>query len=354
MTDGVPARGSLRSRGAAAVSTYTLRPITSVIPPERAWGLWLSRQIIARIMGTFGPSLAGTRVEPVDERLPDGRRAKGEWVYGPRTPTSETECSSTVTNPMGAGSSRERARSSTVTEAIYYVHGSGYAVCSPKTHRRLTSWLSSLTGLPVFSVDYRLAPRHRFPTAADDVRAGWDWLVNTCGVPPNQIVIAGDSAGGHLSVDLLLQPEIAANHPAAQVLFSPLYDLTFALSLARERIRPDPATRTANAVRLVGLYHSGVDLTHQRLTLDVAGGPALPPTLIQAGGAEMLQEDARQLADDIQTAGGRCELQIWPHQVHVFQALPRMTPEAAKAMAYVARFIAHALQDARIPAEEAR
>ncbi|MDM3975176.1 alpha/beta hydrolase [Mycobacterium marseillense] len=334
MTDGVPARGSLRSRGAAAVSAYTLRPITSVIPPERAWGLWLSRQIIARIMGTFGPSLAGTRVEPVDTRLPDGRRVKGEWVYGPRTPTSEAE------------------RSSTTVGAIYYVHGSGYAVCSPKTHRRLTSWLSSLTGLPVFCVDYRLAPRHRFPTAADDVRAGWDWLVTACGVPPKQVVIAGDSAGGHLSVDLLLQPGI--EHPAAQVLFSPLYDLTFALALARERIRPDPATSAANAVRLVGLYHSGVELTHQRLTLDVAGGPALPPTLIQAGGAEMLQEDARQLAADIQTAGGRCELQVWPHQVHVFQALPRMTPEAAKAMAYVARFIAHTLQDARTLAEEAR
>lgn len=334
MTDGVPARGSLRSRGAAAVSAYTLRPITSVIPPERAWGLWLSRQIVARIMGTFGPSLAGTRVESVDTRLPDGRRVKGEWVYGPRTPTSEAE------------------RSSISEGAIYYVHGSGYAVCSPKTHRRLTSWLSSLTGLPMFCIDYRLAPKHRFPTAADDVRAGWDWLVNACGVPPKRIVIAGDSAGGHLSVDLLLQSGV--EHSAAMVLFSPLYDLTFELALARERIRPDPATSATNAVRLVGLYHSGVDLAHQRLTLDVAGGPALPPTLIQAGGAEMLQEDARQLAADIQSAGGRCELQIWPHQVHVFQALPRMTPEAAKAMAYVARFIAHALQDARALAEEAR
>ncbi|ASL08746.1 alpha/beta hydrolase [Mycobacterium intracellulare] len=334
MTGGVPARGSLRSRGAAAISGYTLRPITSVIPPERAWGLWLSRQIIARIMGTFGPSLAGTRVEPVDTRLPDGRRVKGEWVYGPRTPTSDTE------------------RSSTTAGAIYYVHGSGYAVCSPKTHRRLTSWLSSLTGLPVFCIDYRLAPKHRFPTAADDVRAGWDWLVDTCGLQPKHIVIAGDSAGGHLSVDLLLQPGV--EHPAAMVLFSPLYDLSFELALARERIRPDPATSAANAVRLVGLYHSGVDLTHQRLTLDVAGGPALPPTLIQAGGAEMLQEDARQLAADIRTAGGRCELQIWPHQVHVFQALPRMTPEAAKAMAYVARFIAHAVQDARAVTEGAR
>ena len=334
MTDGVPARGSLRSRGAAAVSAYTLRPVTGRIPPERARGLWLSHQIIARIMGTFGPSLAGTRVEHLDTRLPDGRRVRGEWVFGPRTPTSETP------------------RSPSTVGAIYYVHGSGYAVCSPKTHRRFTSWLSSLTGLPVFSIDYRLAPRHRFPTAANDVRAGWDWLVQTRGVSPKQIVVAGDSAGGHLAVDMMLQPEVAANHPAALALFSPLYDITFALCVAREQIRRDPAVRAADAARLVGMYHAGVDAAHQRLTLNVAGGPPFPPTLIQAGGAEMLQDDARQLAADIQTAGGRCELQIWPHQVHVFQALPRMTPEAAKAVAYVARFIAHALQDAHATAQE--
>jgi acetyl esterase/lipase len=296
--------------------------------------LWLSRQIIARIMGTFGPSLAGTRVEHLDTRLPDGRRVKGEWVFGPRTPTSEAP------------------RSPSTVGAIYYVHGSGYAVCSPKTHRRFTSWLSSSTGLPVFSIDYRLAPRHRFPTAADDVRAGWDWLVQTRGVSPKQIVVAGDSAGGHLAVDMMLQPEVAANHPAALALFSPLYDITFTLCVAREQIRRDPAVRAADAARLVGMYHAGVDPAHQRLTLNVAGGPPFPPTLIQAGGAEMLQDDARQLAADIQTAGGRCELQIWPHQVHVFQALPRMTPEAAKAVAYVARFIAHALQDARATTQE--
>ncbi|BBZ40489.1 alpha/beta hydrolase [Mycobacterium conspicuum] len=335
MDDVVPARGSLRSRAAAAVSALTVRPITGLIPPERAWGIWLSRQIVARIMGTLGPSLAGTRVEQVDTKQPDGRRVKGEWVYGPRTPTSGIP------------------RSSTSAGVIYYVHGSGFAVCSAKTHRRLTSWLSSLTGLPVFSLDYRLAPRYRFPAAADDVRAGWDWLVSTCGISPKRLVIAGDSAGGHLSVDLLLQREVAANPPAAQVLFSPLYDLSFALCLERERLGRDPAGSAAGAMRLVGLYQDGVDPAHHRLKLNVAGGPPLPPTLIQAGGAEMLQDDARQLDADIRTAGGRCELQIWPHQVHVFQALPRMTPEAAKAMAYVARFIAHALQDARALAEEA-
>lgn len=335
MTDGVPARGSLRSRGAAAVSARTLRPLAGMLPPERAWGLWLSRQIIAKVMGTFGPSLAGTRVESVDTTLPDGRRVKGEWVYGPRTPTSEAP------------------RSSTDAGVIYYVHGSGFAVCSPKTHRRLTSWLSALTGLPVFCIDYRLAPRYRFPTAAEDVRAGWDWLVASRGISPKGLVVAGDSAGGHLAVDMLLQPEVVGSHPGALVLLSPLYDLTFSLSLARERMRRDPAIRAADAARLVGLYHAGVAPTHQRLKLNVAGGPPLPPTLIQVGGAEMLQDDARHLAADIQTAGGRCELQVWPHQVHVFQALPRMTPEAAQAMAYVARFIAHSLQDARAIAEGA-
>ena len=64
----------------------------------------------------------------------------------------------------------------------------------------------ALTGLPVFVVDYRLAPRHRFPTAADDVRTGWDWLTDQHGLAPERMIIAGDSAGGHLAVDLLLQP----------------------------------------------------------------------------------------------------------------------------------------------------
>ena len=106
----------------------------------------------------------------------------------------------------------------------------------------------------------------------------------------------------------------------------------------------DPAVRAATLARLVALYHVGVDPAHHRLKLDVAGGPPLPPTLIQAGSAEMLEADARQLAAEIRTAGGSCELQVWPDQMHVFQSLPRLSPEAPKAMAYAAQFIAAALQ----------
>jgi epsilon-lactone hydrolase len=317
-------RGSLRSRAAAAVSSLTLRQIAAAIPSESAWGVWLSRQIIARVMDTFGPSLTGTHVVPVDTRTSDGRRVVGEWVYGVGVPRDRTHA------------------------AIYFVHGSGYVLCSPRTHRRLTSWLSQQTGFPVFSVDYRLAPKYRFPTAADDVRSGWDWLIGDYGLAPERTVIAGDSAGGHLSVDLLLQPDVV--HPAGVVLLSAALDLTFTLARTRERLRSDPAIRSHDAIRLVELYCAGIDSNHPRLKLDVATGRTLPPTLIQAGGAEMLAADAIALADHIQAAGGQCELQIWPDQVHVFQALPRISPEARPAMRHIAGFIAHVLRDTRTKA----
>ena len=315
-------RGSWQSRSAAALSSLTLRQISAALPPGQPWGLWASRQIVARLMDAFGPSLAGTRVEQVDVRTADGHRLRGEWVWG------------------------RGVSGDTTTATVYFVHGSGYALCSTRTHRRLASWLSRLTGLPVFSVDYRLAPRHRFPTAAEDVRRGWDWLTEHCEIAPERIVVAGDSAGGHLSVDLLLQPDI--RHPAALVLLSPLIDLTFTLARSREHTRPDPNISSHNDFRLVRLYCHGVETDHPRLALDVATGRILPPTLIQAGGAEMLAADAIALAEDLRAAGSRCELQIWPDQVHVFQALPRMSPEAAPAMRTIAAFITDALRDADI------
>ena len=82
----MPVRGSMRSRGAAAFSTVTLRQISAVLPPERAWGLWMARQIVARVMDAFGPPLAGTLVEQVDARMPDGRRVVGEWVRAAGVP----------------------------------------------------------------------------------------------------------------------------------------------------------------------------------------------------------------------------------------------------------------------------
>jgi acetyl esterase/lipase len=125
-------------------------------------------------------------------------------------------------------------------------------------------------------------------------------------------------------------------------------DLTLTLARTHERLHRDPAIRSRDALRLLELYSAGIDSSHPRLKLNVAAGRTLPPTLIQAGGAEMLAADAFALADGIRSAGGACELEVWPDQVHVFQALPRLTPEARPAMSRITAFIAQVLRDKTI------
>lgn len=288
------------------------RPITPLIPLNR-WGVAVSRAIVAVVLALFSPRLHGTRIVAVDERRVTGERVKGEWVRAGTT-------------------TREDA-------VILYVHGSGFVVCSPRTHRGITSRLSSYTGLAVFSCDYRLAPRHRFPTAADDVAAAFSWLLDQ-GYPPEKIVIAGDSAGGHLAMDLTLElGRRSLAPPAALALLSPVYDTSFTLAAAQEEIAPDPVIGAASAAKLLGLYTDGIDPAHERLKLATTAAKDLPPVLIHAGGAEMLAADARALAADLRATGGRCELKVFPGQLHVFQALLRLVPEADPALHEIADFV---------------
>jgi len=229
--------------------------------------------------------------------------------------------------------------------AGFYVHGSAFVLCSTATHRKLVARLSEATGLPFFVVDYRLAPRHRFPTAAEDVEAGYRWLLAQ-GYAGSDIVIGADSAGGHLTCDMLLaHVRDAAFQPAAVVLFSPLIDLTMALAKRQEKTRRDPAMSADAAARMVGLYTHGQDPLHVRLRLRFADARLLPPVLIQAGGFEMLSADARYLHAELQKAGGRSTLEIWPGMVHVFHALPRVAPEAVSALRRAAAFLDGHLAD---------
>lgn len=298
-----------RSGMAAALTSLTLRPLSAVIPANRT-GIRLSRRIVAGGLAAFGPPLRGSQIDPVDPG------PRGEWVRGPGV--------------VGGGES---------AAAVLYIHGSGYALCSARTHRGLTTRVSAGTGLPVFACDYRLAPRHRFPSAADDVRAAYDWLADQ--FDPARILFAGDSAGGHLAVDLTLQLLREGRvPPAALALFSPLFDATFALAAERERLQRDPMISAAAAARLVGLYAEGADPQSPRLRLSAADVTEFPPTLIQAGGREMLAADAIELARMLRAAGSDCELDIVRGQMHVFQALPRLSPEARPALDRACGFLA--------------
>ncbi|ADG80095.1 Alpha/beta hydrolase fold-3 domain protein OS=Tsukamurella paurometabola (strain ATCC 8368 / DSM/ CCUG 35730 / CIP 100753 / JCM 10117 / KCTC 9821 / NBRC 16120 / NCIMB 702349 / NCTC 13040) OX=521096 GN=Tpau_3516 PE=4 SV=1 [Tsukamurella paurometabola] len=304
----VPSRATRRSALTAVATRYGLGVVSGLIPMNQS-GVWVARGLVAAIMGALGSSPRGTRATAV--RTPT---VPGDWVLGP-----------------GVRFGRR---------AVYYIHGSAYAICSARTHRSLAARLSAVTGLPVFVVDYRLAPEHPFPAAADDIAAGFDWLL-TQGYAAGDIVLAGDSAGGHLAVDLVVQrAREEASQPAAVALFSPLIDLTFGLAAEQERTRRDPAITAAAARRLVDLYTAGIPDDHPRLRLDLAFADRLPPFLIQAGGAEMLSADARYLDRELRENGGTSTLEIWPGLMHVFQALPRLTPEADNALLRVRDFLA--------------
>lgn len=311
----VPTRAPLRAVVAAAATRWTLRNLNNAIPMNGP-GVRFGRALIATIMGTLGSMPAGTRVIPVHDA-----GVRGEWVLGP-----------------GVEFGRQ---------AGYYVHGSAYVICSARTHRKLVARLSQATGLPMFSVDYRLAPEFRFPAAADDVEAGYRWLLAQ-GHAASDIVIGADSAGGHLTCDMLLahadEPDF---QPAGVVLFSPLIDLTLGLAAQQEKVRTDPAISAVAARRMVGLYTQGQDQGNVRLRLDFDRADRLPPVLTQVGGFEMLSADARYLDAEIRRAGGVSTLEVWPGMVHVFQALPRLAPEAKSALRRAAAFIAGVYADQR-------
>ncbi|MGV0773139.1 alpha/beta hydrolase [Mycobacterium syngnathidarum] len=311
----VPSGRSLRAVVAAATTRWTLGCLTSAIPMNRP-GVWFSRGLIATIMGTLGSMPDGTRIIPVSQP-----GVRGEWVIGPGVKFG--------------------------TRAGYYIHGSAYVICSAQTHRKLVAQLSAATGLPFFSVDYRLAPEHRFPAAADDVEAGYRWLLAQ-GYAASDIVIGADSAGGHLACDLLLQhADEPGFQPAAVALFSPLIDLTMELALQQEQVRRDPAMSAGAARQLVGLYTAGQDQDHPRLRLDFEKADRLPPMLVQVGEFEMLSADARYLDAEVNQAGGASTLEVWPAMVHVFQALPRLAPEARSALRRAAGFLISVLADDR-------
>lgn len=312
----LPRPPSARARFARSATRLTVRPLEHLIP-EGELGVAITRRVLATLMAGAGQVAYDVEVTPVDSLTERYGRIKGEWARPP------------AARPGGV---------------VLYIHGSGYNLCSTKTHRPLVTQLARATRLAVFSTAYRLAPKHVFPAAADDVERAYDWLLDQ-GWRADQIVVAGDSAGGHLTLDLALQLRRTGRElPAGLVMFSPLADPTFELCRLREQARPDAMISADGARRLVAHYLGDADPAHPRLTHVVADGEVLPPTLIQAGGAEMLAADARHIASMLAAAGTEVSLEIWPGQMHVFQAAPRAVPEAHQALRRAARFMVSALE----------
>ncbi len=244
---------------------------------------------------------------------------RGEWVRGPD-----------VATPRDPSSAR----------IIYYLHGSGYVICSPRTHRGLVSRLSRRTNRIAFSLDYRLGPRYQLPAGGDDTIRGYHWLLDA-GYRAENIVVAGDSAGGHLALDLLADNHrTGTQQPGGMVLFSPLLDPSFSIAVRRERggVR-DPYINAQAAQRFLQMYTGSCAADDPRAIIPLVEGMSLPRTLIQVGRLEVMADDAREMYRQLIAAGGDAALQEWPDQGHVFQMFPYLTPESKRAVSEAGKFI---------------
>ena len=283
-----------------------------VLIRRRTWGE--DERAVARrarrLFGTPAPLQSlrtrGLRLESVE----DGG-VRGEWV--------------TCGNP-------ERG-------VILYVHGGGFLACSAATHRPITAALARLTRRRVFSIDYRLAPEHRFPAGLDDAFAAYRWLLGR-GLPAGDISIAGDSAGGNLVLGVLLRARDAGLElPACAVCFSPWSDLAGTGESVRLNDGRCAMFRPESIGEFAAGYLGGTSTLDPRASPVFADLGGLPPLLLQVGSTELLLDDARRVHQKILEAGGSSRLEIFEDVFHCWQMLDGVVPEARAALRQAADFI---------------
>jgi acetyl esterase/lipase len=191
-------------------------------------------------------------------------------------------------------------------------------------------------GMRVLMVDYRTAPSHPFPAALDDCVTAYHWLLKQ-GVVAQNIVVAGDSAGGNLTVTMLMKlRDSGTSLPAAAACLSPVTDLTPRDNLPQGF--QDPLL-SPKAVRFYNRSYLGNKDAHNPLISPVFGNlRGLPPLLVHAGEDEILRDDALRIASLAESAGVDVRLEIFPRMWHVWQ-LNLTLPQAIQSLDDIAHFL---------------
>lgn len=215
---------------------------------------------------------------------------------------------------------------------ILYLHGGGYVVGSIATHRGLAERLSRAADARVLVIDYRLAPEHPFPAAVEDATAAYRWLLAS-GIHPAQMAIAGDSAGGGLTVATLVTLREAGDPlPTTGVCQSPWVDLEGIGESMTTRAGLDPMVQKEGLLNMASMYLGGADPRAPLAAPLYADLTGLPPLLIQVGTSETLYDDAVRLADRATAAGVDVTLEPWQDMIHVWQLFAPMLPEGQQAI----------------------
>lgn len=222
---------------------------------------------------------------------------------------------------------------------ILYLHGGGYVLGSPLSHRDMVGAIADAAHARAFLADYRLAPEHPFPAAVEDAVAAYRGLLDQ-GVDPAKLCIAGDSAGGGLTVATLVAlRDGGLPLPAAGICISPWADLTCSSNSMTSMAEADPMLRPDALRWMGGLYLNGQDPKLPLASPVYADLKGLPPLLIQVGTEEALYDDAITLSRVAHDAGIDATLEVWEGMMHVWHLMAKIVPEGKRAIEAIGAFV---------------
>jgi len=229
------------------------------------------------------------------------------------------------------------------SRAILFIHGGSFVAGSIASHRTLAGNVAIASKTRALLIDYRLAPEHPFPAGLEDSVAAYEWLL-TQGLAPGQVIVAGDSAGGTLTLALLIH--LRDRHqpmPAAAVCLCPATDLSFSGGSMVTNLKKDIMLNLSEERTYIGAYLNGADPRAPLASPTYADLHGLPPLLMQVGSHELLLSDVERFAEKARAAAVDVTLEVWPEMQHDWQVAAKLLPEGRLAIAHVGDFVERVL-----------
>lgn len=239
----------------------------------------------------------------------------------------------------GVSGEWQQATLGSADNVILYLHGGAFVIGSPVSHRDMVGAIADAAQARAFIVDYRLAPETIFPGAVEDAVAAYKGLLAN-GEKAEKIIIAGDSAGGGLTMSTLVAlRDEGVELPAGAVCISPWADLTFTGDSMIAKDKVDAMLGRGSLSWFADQYLAGQDAAQPLASPIFADLENLPPILIQVGSNEVLLDDAIRLNKALKKAAGDVTLEVWDGQMHVWHLMSTIVPEGKHAINVIGTFV---------------
>jgi epsilon-lactone hydrolase len=266
--------------------------------------------------------------------------AQGEAMVSTQTPAPKDVQFESI-HLSGIPTERVSTPVSLPHAAILYLHGGGFHAGSASLVRPITWRLAKQTRITVYAIDYRLAPEHPYPAGLDDCIQAYNALLEQ-GISASSIIVAGDSAGGDLTLALGLRLKAENKpQPAALVGLSANTDLTYSGASFNTNLDSDVMLTPKFLKSIAEIYAPQADLTNPSISPLYGNVAGLPPTYLLVSAAELLLDDSTRMAEKMKTAGVAATLDIWPELWHDWTAMSDQVPEGEQALEKIATFMSN-------------